>query len=83
MTAVRNSGFLLREAASAGNLDGLQAQLGGLDGVDVDDAGAVWAMGTPASQRKRQSERAFLFCLLESFLHGMRGVAEAVGGLAW
>ena len=42
-TAVRNSGFLLREAASAGNVDALEAQLSGLDGVDVDDAGTVWA----------------------------------------
>ena len=42
---VRSSGFLLREAASAGNLDGVEAQLGGLDGVDVDDAGTVREMG--------------------------------------
>ncbi len=36
---------MLREAASAGNLDGVEAQLGGLDGVDVDDAGTVREMG--------------------------------------
>eukprot|EP01044_Picomonas_judraskeda_P007641 COSAG03_NODE_832_length_5683_cov_10.516112_3_plen_139_part_00 len=39
--SARNSGFLLREAAGAGNLDAVEKQLSGLDGVDVDDAGST------------------------------------------
>jgi hypothetical protein len=47
------SGFLLREAAGAGNVDAVVKQLSGLEGVDVDDAGDVRTLRRPTSRKTR------------------------------